>query len=194
MVRVAFIVEGASEKMLIESKGFRDWATQIGVVVCDPVIDAKGGGNLLPQNVEPMIDQVKRSKPDRIVILTDLEHESTVEAVRTRIGARHTDDIFVAVKALEAWFLADTGALRHWLKVPDIYEEFPERTPAMPWGRLVELANSYGSRGPGPSKPKFARKYIGTHGFEVFNAAQHPNCPSAQLFCRGLVSLAQGGA
>lgn len=190
MVRVGFIVEGESEKIVIDSTSFRKWASRIGIAICDPVIDAGGGGNLLPANIVPMINQVRRSNPDCIVILTDLERETTVEAVRSRIGVQHADDIFVAVKALEAWFLADTTALRHWLGRENAWEEFPEQTHDMPWKRLKDLAIAVGSSGPGPSKPRFARKYTNTHGFDLVRAADHLNCPSAKLFRDGLIRMA----
>jgi hypothetical protein len=190
MVKVGFIVEGDSEKVLIESTGFRKWAGEQGLEICGPVINAKGGGNLLPHHLKPMLAQFARSQPDHIVILTDLEGAVDVEAVKTRITTEHTSLIFIAVKALEAWFLADTDAMRRWLNVPVFFEPTPEQTPGMPWDRLKEVAHAHGCRGPGSNKVIFAKRMCGVSlQYELERAAAHPSCPSATAFRDGLVEL-----
>ena len=189
MVKVGFIVEGDTEKILIESDRFKTFAKNNGVEVCSPVIDAKGGGNLLPQNIRPSVGRLKMANVDHIVILTDLEYALNVEAVKTRIGSEHTSLIFVAVKAIEAWFMADTDALRRWLKIDDAFEAAPEATPELPWDRLKALAIEKGARGPGNSKPIFARNMCKKYGFDLAQAASHPACPSAKLFHDALVGL-----
>jgi len=188
MVKVGFIVEGDSEKVLIESVGFRQWALAQGVKICSPVINAKGGGNLLPHHIEPMLAQFEQSKPDHIVILTDLEDAPNTDSVKTRITTKHTNLIFVAVKALEAWFLADTEAMKQWLKNADFFEAAPEQTPDMPWERVKELAKERKARGPG-GKVIFAKKMCGSLGFQLDNAACHPSCPSATAFRNALEDL-----
>ena len=182
MVKVGFIVEGSTEKIVIESQLFRTWALQQGIEIISPVIDAKGGGNLLPQNIEPMIRQLRLGDPDHIFIVTDLEYDPNPEIVRARIGHEHTDLIFIAVKAMEAWFLADTDAMRKWLGVIDLFEHSPEETVGMPWDRLKELSAELGKRGPGGTKPGFAKKMVKHYGFSVPNAALHPNCQSVKIF------------
>ncbi|MGL5948912.1 MAG: hypothetical protein ACRCYV_07680, partial [Aeromonas sp.] len=101
----------------------------------------------------------------------------------------YTELIFIAVKAIEAWFLADTQALNRWLKKQDVMEALPEQTPTMPWERLKAIAVEQQARGPG-SKASFAKQYITYHGFDVTRAAAHPACPSAREFCNGLTALA----
>lgn len=191
MVKVGFIVEGSTEKIVIESQHFQTWAIEQGIEIISPVIDAEGGGNLLPQNIEPMIRQLRLDQPDHIVILTDLEYDASPEDVRLRIGSEYTNLVFIAVKALEAWFLADTNALRKWLGV-DVYEDKPEETVGMPWDRLKELSAELGKRGPGTTKPGFAKKMVKSYGFSVPNAAGHPNCPSIKNFYDSLVNLSVG--
>lgn len=188
-MKIGFIVEGDSEKVLIESEGFQAWARAQGVEVCSPVINAKGGGNLLPHHIRPMLAQLQTSHPNHIVILTDLENAPSVAAVRSRITTQHTNLIFVAVKALEAWFLADTGAMRRWLGEPDFFEEFPEATPGMPWERLKAVANGVGARGPGLNKVIFAKRMCRTLQFKVSEASAHPNCGSAKEFCDALIAM-----
>lgn len=190
MVKVGFIVEGDSEKVLIESAGFRKWAGDQGLEICSPVINAKGGGNLLPHHLKTMLAQFARSQPDHVVILTDLEDAANVEAVKARITTEHTNLIFIAVKALEAWFLADTDAMRRWLNALDFFEPAPEQTLGMPWERLKEVAKAHGSRGPGNNKVIFAKKMCGVAlRYELERAAAHPACPSAKAFRDGLVEL-----
>jgi len=190
-VKVGFIVEGDSEKVLIESDGFKSWAAEQGLEICHPVINAKGGGNLLPHHMAPMVAQLSRSNPQRILVLTDLEHATDVAAVKARITNQHTDLIFVAVKALEAWFLADTAAMRHWLNVPTFEEPRPEATPGMPWDHLREVARVNGARGPGSSKVIFAKKFCKAHGFRLARAAFHAECPSAREFLDALTAIAK---
>lgn len=182
MVRVGFIVEGGTEKIVVESKQFKEWAHQFGIEVCSPVIDAEGGGNLLPHNIEPMIAQLQLSNPDHIVILTDLEYDPTPETVLERIGTGHTNLIFIAVKAFEAWFLADSIAMQKWLSVDNYFEERPEETVGMPWERIKEVAAQLGKRGPGGVKLGFAKKMVNKFGFNISSAATHPNCPSVKKF------------
>lgn len=189
MVKIGFIVEGDTEKILIDSKGFRAWTKANNIEICTPVINAKGGGNLLPHHIEPMLAQFRQAAPDHIVILTDLENEPDVASVISRITTTHTQFIFVAVKAIEAWFLADTLALQRWLKIDDVLEATPENTPGMPWERLKALAMEKGARGPGPNKPAFAMQMCRHHGFEIAQAANHPACHSVKLFHDTLLGL-----
>jgi hypothetical protein len=189
VVKLGFIVEGDSEKVLVESESFKQWLRTQGLELCPPVINAKGGGNLLPQNIEPMIAQIRASRPDHIVIMTDLEAAPSIAAVKARITTQHTDLIFVAVKALEAWFLADTAAMRRWLEKDDFFEAHPEQTPGMPWERLKVIANTLKVRGPGANKVIFAKRMCDKHGFQVDKASAHPNCPSAKQFHDGLLGL-----
>jgi hypothetical protein len=187
VVKIGFIVEGNTEKIVIESESFKQWTTQQGIEIYHPVLDAKGGGNLLPKHIQPLVQRLKDA--DYIVILTDLEYEASPQAVRDRIGTSYTSLIFIAVKAIEAWFLADSEALRKWLKTDDIFEVYPERTVNMPWERLKELANNYKQIGTGSSKPAFAKRMTKHYYFSLERAASHPNCPSAKEFHDSLLKL-----
>ncbi|WP_084187437.1 DUF4276 family protein [Andreprevotia chitinilytica] len=189
MVKVGFIVEGDTEKIIVESPAFVAWLQSQQIELCSPVVDAKGGGNLLPQNIDPMVNRLREAQAEHIVILTDLEDAISPDVVRSRIGTEHADLIFIAVKAIEAWFLADSQALRKWLGLDDVAEDRPEETVGMPWDRLKELAKEKAKQGPGSNKPGFAKKMVKHYGFTVANAAQHPHCPSAKEFHDGLQAL-----
>jgi hypothetical protein len=179
VVKVGFIVEGDSEKVVVESASFGKWLSENGFSLVAPVINAKGGGNLLPQNVSVFLQRLQQAGAERVAVITDLEREVSVNDVRTRVDTAGIDAIFVAVKALEAWFLADTDAMRRWLNVPDFFEPQPECTPDLPWQRLKDVASTNGSRGPG-SKAAFAKRFTRHHGFDINRSAQHPECPSAR--------------
>jgi hypothetical protein len=191
MVRLGFIVEGDSEKIMVESANFKRWANAQGLEICRPVINARGGGNLLPQHMASMVATLTKSQPDHVVVLTDLETAPDIETVKVRITDTHTSLIFVAVKALEAWFLADTEAMRAWLKQPAFVEASPEQTPGMPWDWLKEVARQQGARGPGPSKVIFAKRFCEALNFQIANAATHPACQSAKTFHDALLNLSR---
>ena len=56
MVTVGFVVEGASEKRLVESELFRKWLQEdCNLKVVDPVVDAAGNGNMCSHNIETFV-------------------------------------------------------------------------------------------------------------------------------------------
>lgn len=189
MVKIGFIVEGDTEKILLESENFQQLLGRLQLQACHPIENANGSGNLLPKHIGPLVARLQLQTPTHIVILTDLENDVDKQAVIKRIGTVFTELIFVAVKAIEAWFLADTEALGKWLKVEGVYEAVPEATPALPWERLKALADEHHKRGPGSSKPVFAKRMTEHYGFRLEQAAQHDNCPSAAAFYGFLESL-----
>jgi hypothetical protein len=190
MVKVGFVVEGYCEKILLESSNFRDWAEQNSIQICDPIINACGGGNLCQKNIEASITECRLlANPDKIMVLTDLECDPCVTATKARIGNGTIDQIIVAKKALEAWFMADTEAMRRWFKNDDFQgEPKPENTLGMPWDSLKEIARNHHKekRGPGTRKTSFAKTMINLFGFSIERAANHPNCSSAKYFLEQL--------
>lgn len=176
--KIGFIVEGGSEKIIIESPQFRAFLNKHGCELVTPVIDAEGGGNLLPQNIEEFISRLEQKEVDAIYVLTDLEDELHIETVRKRVRHTKVTFAFIAVKALEAWYLADTDAMNTWLGTQDFYESEPEKTVGKPWDRLKEIAAEKGKRGPG-QKISFAKRITKYWHFAIENAAKHEACPSA---------------
>lgn len=179
MVKAGFIVEGASERIVVESLKFRELLRSCGYELVTPVVDAKGGGNLLPQNISAFIARLDTAGAERIFVLTDLEDEAQVATVRARVAHPRIQFAFIAVKALEAWYLADSAAINAWLGTDNFYEQNPEATPDKPWEQLKQVAVQFGTRGPG-SKVAFAKKITKQCGFSIESASAHPACPSAQ--------------
>ncbi len=61
MVTVGFVVEGASEKRLVESELFRKWLREdCNLEVVDPVVDAAGNGNMCSRNIETFVKNLRR--------------------------------------------------------------------------------------------------------------------------------------
>lgn len=194
MVKVGFIVEGDSEKVLLESKAFRQWCEKNGISIVSPIINAGGGGNLLPKYLANHVKRLSaKERPDKIVVLTDKEKAPTDKIIqdwllsvnKNKEKKTYIDAVFVSVKALEAWFLADDEAMSSWLK-ERFHEDFPERTHGTPWERIRKIASER-DRGLGKSSHVvFARTIINAHGFSIERAANHPQCSSARTFCNKL--------
>lgn len=185
VVRIGFVVEGASERKFIESTAFNDFTFSLGIKVCFPVIDAKGGGNLCSANIEKYIVECRsRTKADKIFVLTDLECDPCITQTKERVASEGIDAIIVAKKAIESWFIADDQLMSQWLK-ESFHVDYPEETQEHPFDFLRIYCAENQKKGPGNSHKFFTRKML-NNGFSLERAAQHPNCPSAQYFIRKL--------
>ena len=98
------------------------------------------------------------------------------------------DEIVVAVKAFEAWFLACEELMRTVLHIPDFSINYPEKTAELPFDYIKNLTTSKQVCGPG-SKVTFAKRVL-RHGFSLQTAASHPHCPSATSFLNYLNQIA----
>ncbi len=137
MVTVGFVVEGASDKKLVESQSFHDWLKQdYQLQVIDQVVDVQGNGNLCSRNISLYVNLLKKQhNPDKIVVLADLDPEKCAPCITKRkeiIGSDNIDLVVIARKAIESWFLADTDAMKSWTKQGRFFEDSPEQTPSMP--------------------------------------------------------------
>lgn len=189
MVRLGFIVEGETEKIICESENFKSWLLSLNIELVLPVIDAKGGGNLLPHNIETLINVLKGKNVDQIVVLTDIESEPDIITVKRRISSSELHDVFVTLKAIESWFLASTPALRGWLREAEYYVDDPEDLSMLPWDRLKDITRQLGKEGPGPSKPMFARKMIERFGFDILDVLAHEKCSSIKYIQKKLKDI-----
>lgn len=187
------MVEGASERVVVESRIFRQWLQQNGMSLVDPVVVAGGHGQMgrTTSGGIGLASLLRKqvSNLDRVVVLADLDPSRTVACISERkdlIDSQAADLVVVARKALESWFLADTDAMRSWTKDDSYYEECPEATPEMPWDRLKEVG--YARRG--RSKVSLARLLVNQHEFDIVRAAEHPQCPTARYFVKRVSALA----
>lgn len=187
MVKVGFICEGDTERLIVESAKFQELLKQLEIICIHPVIDAKGNGNLLPEKIEPFRAILIRNGAEKIFILTDLDEDTCITSTKSRITEKLNQAIVVAVRTIEAWFLADSHTMSSLLKASHQMES-PE-SEYNPFDKIRALCQEKTNRGVG-TKPSLAKRFIGL-GFSIENAAGHPNCPSAKYFIEKLKSVTQ---
>jgi hypothetical protein len=193
MVTVGFVVEGASEKYLVESDGFNKLLRDKYGLQLSGVIDAGGNGNMCSAKIGFFVELLKKQfSPTIVVVLADLDPEKCAPCITKRkeiMTSDGIDQIIIARQTLESWFLADTETMRVWLKDSDFYEENPESIDS-PWEYLKQIGKASPSkRGPGKSHSIFARKFINRQKFSIERAAEHKNCPSAKYCVEKLKQL-----
>lgn len=187
MVKLGFIAEGATEKIVLESKNFRDFLTELQLDFIPEVIDAEGNGNLLPHNIEEYSNILIDKGATKIIVLTDLDEDLCVTLTKERISVQENHLVVISKKQVEAWFLADTKAIRRFLG----NDEFTDPTPEIHSVPFEELRNArirITGRGVG-SKLILARLMINQNDFSIKRAAEHPNCSSAKYFIEKLKHL-----
>lgn len=188
MVKVAFIVEGDVEKIIVEECFIKSgWLASKNIEPLTPVINAGGGGNLCPHNMPIYVEQAQALNPDKIIILTDLECDPCIEKTKERLGDCDNCITIIARKSFEAWFLADDTLLSNMTKGNSTHYNTPEQTPNMPYDAFKALMVQHTGRGTG-DKVRTAKKVSKNH-FNIENSATHPNCPSAKYFIDKLNEL-----
>jgi len=182
MVKLGFIGEGITERKILESDNFRALLDELELDYVENVIDAKGSGNLIPDKLSSLVKILEDSGANQIIILTDLENMPCITTAKERVKASENHIIIIAVKTIEAWFLADSDAMSTYFK-QKYHCEFPEIIDR-PFDYIKEEGKQLTGRGVG-SKRLFCSRILRS-GFSVQNASKHPNCPSATYFIRRL--------
>ena len=185
MVKVGFICEGETEKIIVESDSFKQLLLQYNCIF-KKAINATGNGNLLPKNILPFIEILKDEGVEKIFIISDLDKDECITNTKLRINAPNSIIVIIAVKQIEAWFLADTLLLSKIFGEPFEYP-FPENE-STPRETLKSLFLQKTKRVIGDSKPKFAYNMV-SNGFNLLNAAKHENANSVKYFIHKLQSL-----
>jgi hypothetical protein len=186
MVSVGFICEGDTEVKIVKSDAFQKLLTQLNLRCVLPIQDAEGNGNLLPHNLTEKRDTLKQAGADTILILTDLDIDTSIEITKKRIGEHPDHRVIVSVQQVEAWFLADSVSISALVE-ETIYVEYPE-SETQPFEFIRKLLLAKTGRGVG-TKPILAKRMIRS-GFTIQAAAEHPNCPSAHAFLTTLKTIA----
>jgi hypothetical protein len=182
MVKVGFICEGETEKIIVDSVDFKNILAANNLELVN-AIDATGNGNLLPKNIIPFIESLKDNGAEKIFILTDLDEDACITKTKARINAPETVVVIISVKQIEAWFLADSITLSK-IFTKEFQFDYPENEIS-PREKLREIFMNEIGRGFGDGKPRFA-KWIIKEGFSLLNAATHSNCNSAKYFLNKL--------
>jgi hypothetical protein len=181
MVKVVFIVEGDVEKIIVEECFIETgWLNTKGIDPISPVINVGGGGNLCPHNMPIYVEQAKTLNPDKIIILTDLECDPCIAQTKERLGDCDICVTVISRKSFEAWFLADDKLLSSMTDGKCRHFEYPELTEDMPFDAFKSLLIEHMGRGSG-DKVRLAKK-VSKQGFDIENAANHPECQSARYF------------
>ena len=185
MVKIGFICEGETEKIIIESENFRQFLLENNLELVN-ALDATGNGNLLPKNILPFIAILKDDGAEKIFILTDLDTDKYITKTKERINAPDDIVVIISVQQIEAWFLADSFTLSSIFKSDYVFD-YPEKE-IYPREKLREIFIEKTGRGIMESKPSFA-KWIIKEGFSVLYATEHYCCDSVKYFIEKLISL-----
>ena len=180
MVKLGFIVEGDTEKIILESKEFRNFLTQINIDFIPEVINAKGNGNLLPQNIDKFSKILFSKGATKIFILTDLDDDNCITKTKERIQPSLGSAFVVSVKQIEAWFLNDTEAMRSFFSDPSFSDSNPE-LHEIPFEKIKSFRIEKQNRGIG-SKKILASLMCNQNNFSIQKAAQHKNSSSVNYF------------
>jgi hypothetical protein len=184
VVKVGFIVEGETESLLLFSDNFKAILRELNLDSVG-VVNAGGNKNLLPHNIAIHQTNLIELGASIIVILTDLDDDQCITKTKERITEKENQIIIVAVKQIEAWFLADSILLTELFGQTFQFEN-PE-IESTPFETLRKLMIKHRGRGL-PKKVPMTLKMI-DNGFSIQNAANHPNCQSAKYFLTKLQSI-----
>jgi hypothetical protein len=190
MVKVGFICEGTTEQILLQSDAFKQLLATLNIEQIR-VINAEGSGNLLPHNIAEYVTILEGAGTESIIILTDLDEDICITRTKDRISARKQDIVIIAVKKIEAWFLACSPAMQSLLSQPDFHFTAPENEKD-PFGTINYLLVKRNGRGIGKKsagKIKLITRLLEA-GLDLLQAAAHPNCPSAGYFLKKLKEIA----
>lgn len=188
MVKIGFIVEGACEKIILKATEFKDYLQSQGIEQVGDVIDMNGKGNLKSSSrrMNTQVQLLRDAGAVCIIVLRDMDNVKSFSIVKDEVYQAEDTEVCIAVQELEAWFLADSSSLSTLFQT-NFNHDFPE-TVVSPFELLVALRKQYTGRGIGDKKV-FARTMLSC-GFTIENAAQHPNCSSANYFLTKLQTLA----
>lgn len=185
MVKIGFIVEGETEALILYSDKFKAILNELNLVSVG-IINAGGNKNLLPHNILIHQTNLIKKGAETILILTDLDDDQCITKTKERITERENQIIAVAIKQIEAWFLADSILLSNLFNESFTFD-YPEKEN-VPFDTLRALLIQFRGRGL-PKKVPMALKMLNS-GFSIQNAAKHPNCPSANYFLTKLKQCA----
>lgn len=187
MVTLGFIAEGDTEKRILVSENFKDLLKRLNLPFLETVENAGGVSNLKKDKIKSLIQIQKDRGAEKVLILTDSDGKCITSA-KEEIDPNGENIVIVAVRMIEAWFLADTTAISNFFK-EDYFCEMPEAIP-QPYDFIrterLRLLNS------GINGKRILGQKMLYSGFSVASAAAHPNCPSAKYFLQKLETLAVG--
>ncbi len=187
MVKVGFICEGKTDRVVLNSDDFKRILGDNKIKMVGIPVSADGKDKFTDKHIGDKIKSLVDDGAEHIIFVRDLDDSQNISTAKNYMTMNFEPKTkIIAVKAIESWFLADTAMLNKFFGTESIFIEFPEIEES-PAEKLSNLRNEYKNKGIS-DKVTFARTYCG-HGFSIENAANHPNCPSAKYFINKLKSL-----
>ncbi len=182
MVKVGFICDGETEKIIFESPKFQELLTKYKLEFVGAI---KYKGGKIKRDTDMLI---LRKYAKKVIIIKDLEQLPDKEALLKELKKKETithENIVVVVKRMiEAWLLADNITIGEIVRKKQKIFTNPENETD-PHGTLKRIL---GNRYRYLSKPAIAKLFI-DKGFTIENAANHKQCHSAREFIKILADL-----
>jgi hypothetical protein len=192
MIRVGFIVEGDSERIVYESEDFQNLLKRLNLTSVGVISPQTRTKFFDPEQLKMYYENMLKNKPDKVFIIIDKENETEcLSKIKNSICCidQQNQINIIQVITLESWFLADSVALSSAFKRNYKFET-PEKTDGHPFDELQREFIVNTDRGLGLKESTLpARKMVNKYKFSVENAAKHPNCPSAKYFLDKLSEL-----
>ena len=116
MVKVGFICEGATEKIIVESVNFKNFLKENNLEFIK-AIDANGNGNLLSKHIKPFIKELLEEGAEHVFVLTDLDEDLCSTKTKQRINAPEGIIVIVAKKKLNPGFLRILKCCKYLLMI-----------------------------------------------------------------------------
>lgn len=185
MVKIGLIVEGDCERIVLKHESFTNFLLKNNIEQAGDIINLGGKGNLNTARMETQVRLLRDQGAERVFVLRDMDNAPCLTAVKQEVYQAPDVNVCVAVKELEAWFLADSETLTTIFQI-DFTFSFPEIEPN-PLETLKRLRLQH--RKTGISDKKLFAKTMVREGFTVERAAAHPHCPSARYFLTKLKEL-----
>ncbi|WP_460913339.1 DUF4276 family protein [Spirosoma areae] len=185
---MGIICEGEIEPLILDTIEFRTFVAHYNIELV-AVTQAGGkkefGATRIDKHRQILLDK----GAEQIIVLVDLDTDSCITFTKQEL-IQHPDQIVaVAVKEFENWYLADTAALSQFIgasvnEIPNPEDDYDPITTIINLGLVSRRFKRFRK-----SKILLANA-MKPNGFSIENAAQHPNCPSAQYFLTKLQTLA----
>jgi len=192
MVSIGCIVEGQSEAIVYKSPEFIRILEKFGINLVKTVTPGGRPKFFIKEQIARYCNELFDEGVQKIIIIIDKEtDDECLSEIRKKIyNCDPANQInIIQVKTLESWFLADSVALSKAFN-KNYHHETPEKIIGHPFDELQkEFLNNTG-RGLGSKDSTLpAQKMVSKFGFSLENAANHPNCPSANYFLQKLSQL-----
>ena len=186
MVKVGFIVDGETEMKLFNSTEIKKQLEDSFDLEIEGVVKYSGA-NSIKNETE---DFLNKEANIVVIVLKDLEPLPDINTLKKQIENNDklakNNILVVANKMIEAWFLADTDAMKKInskLNIVNKPESYTNPSSELK-RRLKKINKNYGRL----SKPAMANLFI-RKGFSFENAAKHGQCHSAKKFVEVLKKL-----